>query len=60
MPYGSGVQNRQLAGVHELLQRAAAASGLSGDAAKRAWHLHGHGALLLVRRRDRLLVQRLQ
>ena len=60
MPHGSSVQEQHLAGLDRDLRRAASASSLSVNAPSTARTLLGHRALLLVRRRFALLVQRVQ
>jgi hypothetical protein len=60
MPHGSGVQKQRLAGLDSLLYHVTVAASLSVNAASTARRLLGHRALLLVRRRFALLVQRVQ
>ena len=60
MPYGSSVQEQHLASHDDDLQRAASAGSLSVNAPSTARTLLGHRALLLVRGRFALLVQRVQ
>ena len=60
MSHGSSVQGQHLASHDDDLRRAASASSLSVNAPSTAPTLLGHHALLLVRRRFALLVQRVQ